>query len=809
VTMGFVAQICRGTQKISLNASPFTIGSDFVPPSVAETPGIANGRGKARRVGSVMATQSISITVHVQGTSVEYIRQQVDLLNSFLQHAGDRNNPVYLEWRPDNLISSSQVIFGQSGAYRRVQILWGELQYGDEYGLWDHSVIIPDCRLNLLVGPYIEGERQRLAEAKGGISEDWVGTESGRSRGLRIPDAKINYISNPIFSNLIWNYGWTAGSGATVSRNTTPSFVVFGAASARIASSSSSTGTYTQSINVGDTSSYVLSCYAILPSKAAITSSHAQLYYNGAALTTVYTEIGGGIYRLSATLTGQVGSVTYGILVKSQVVLYVDGFQLESGTLITPLMCGDFLGHSWASLPMGSSSIREEPYVRLPVDGLIDRQEFSIRVIWKADWASSAYTKNGWIFKSSSIANFHLGFNYSSDTWAFMNDNTTAATFSAGDIIVFHVTCNSTELKLYVNGTLAKTVAQSGYLTPTSGYLYIGSDDTPDYYMNGLFMDFQIYSGTLTSTEISSDYANILPLVQAEMCPSPIPYVWTKDGDSIVDYTYAAAGIYSNIAVIGGVAGSLPAEIDFKAVTAGMNNADVFIGRLDVEYQKFIDPEFLTYEGSPDAKTITTSATNIASIGIDDDEFSILAGRQIAVMVRGDEDGADNIHLSLKINLGGAAYSSEYVASDWIASGSNVSNFLTPSLEMLEEDEMHRILGISRDAKVQVQGKRTTGSDVFNLHTAQIMPFPLIRLVNISASGIATTILYMGGKAMELNDSTIWYGYSVRGDVDEFNILPGVYNILISYIGAEGVATDTGDTLTYSAFYVTPRWSAL
>ena len=128
---------------------------------------------------------------------------------------------------------------------------------------------------------------------------------------------------------------------------------------------------------------------------------------------------------------------------------------------------------------------------------------------------------------------------------------------------------------------------------------------------------------------------------------------------------------------------------------------------------------------------------------------------------------------------------------------------------MLDDEELYRLLGITRAVSIKVQGKRPTGTATFNLHSAQIMPFPMIRLVNTSAAGIAATILYLDGKAREVNSAALSYGYSVRGDRDEFGILPGKYNVLVSYLGTEGVATDTGDTLTYSAFYVTPRWALM
>lgn len=347
------------------------------------------------------------------------------------------------------------------------------------------------------------------------------------------------------------------------------------------------------------------------------------------------------------------------------------------------------------------------------------------------------------------------------------------------------------------------------YLDPVSGYLYFGSDETPANYIGGTFVDGQLFNGALTTAEVLADYNNIQPALSVNNTLSPILYNWTKDGDNIVDYMLTGDGNYSNIAVIGGVAGSALARTEIKAVIAGMNNADVYIGNLDVEYHKFINPEFLVYEGSPSAITITTSDTTIATLSIDDDEFLLLAGKSVALMVRGDEDGANDIKWRLGISPGGAYYYGRYDPSVWIASSTNVSNDLTPGLSMVADEELYRILGITRAVNVRVQGKRPTGSAVFNLHSAQIMPFPMIRLINTSASGIAPTILYLDGRAYEINSSALSYGYTVRGNRGEFGLLPGRYNLLVSYIGTEGVATDSGDTLTYSAVYVTPRWAVL
>ena len=94
---------------------------------------------------------------------------------------------------------------------------------------------------------------------------------------------------------------------------------------------------YYQSVNVGDTSTYDFSTY-VYDSTAGnvggtITSSIAQLYYNGATITTTYTDAGSGWWKLSGSVTGANASREYGVLVKSGKTVVVDDFTLaKSGT---------------------------------------------------------------------------------------------------------------------------------------------------------------------------------------------------------------------------------------------------------------------------------------------------------------------------------------------------------------------------------------------------------------------------------------------------------------------------------------------
>jgi hypothetical protein len=99
--------------------------------------------------------------------------------------------------------------------------------------------------------------------------------------------------------------------------------------SAKLAPGTNGAGTFTQSVNVGDTNTYNFSAYAYTDG-SAVSSSDLSLYYNGSTVSTTYTSVGSGWYRLTGTLTGVNSSVGAGVQVASGKTVYVDNFSLGS-----------------------------------------------------------------------------------------------------------------------------------------------------------------------------------------------------------------------------------------------------------------------------------------------------------------------------------------------------------------------------------------------------------------------------------------------------------------------------------------------
>jgi len=112
---------------------------------------------------------------------------------------------------------------------------------------------------------------------------------------------------------------------------------------------------------VGDTSTYDFSAY-VYDSTAGnvggtVSSSIAQLYYNGATVTTTYTDSGSGWWKLTGQITGANASRDYGVLVKAGKTVVVDDFTLsKNGTysVYTTLAYSNASVSSWDSFCTGT-----------------------------------------------------------------------------------------------------------------------------------------------------------------------------------------------------------------------------------------------------------------------------------------------------------------------------------------------------------------------------------------------------------------------------------------------------------------------
>lgn len=129
-----------------------------------------------------------------------------------------------------------------------------------------------------------------------------------------------------------------------------------GAGSAKVVTVTN-TAELLQNVNVGDTDDYNLVAYAYTDG-SEVTSSDAQLYYNGSTVSTTFASVGGGWYKLSGTVTGAAATRSYGVQVKANKTVYIDDFSLSkyaaSGTLTSNIFNTEQLS-AWGALTYTSS----------------------------------------------------------------------------------------------------------------------------------------------------------------------------------------------------------------------------------------------------------------------------------------------------------------------------------------------------------------------------------------------------------------------------------------------------------------------
>lgn len=146
-----------------------------------------------------------------------------------------------------------------------------------------------------------------------------------------------------------------ANSYDVVTRDTTTKYGS-SAASAKI-TNPLTTARYTQSLNVGDTDTYGVEAYAYTGG-GAVSSTDVQLHFDGNPITTSFTAVGGGWFRLTGTVTGANAAKDYGVEVYSGKTVYVDNFSVykyqASGSVTSNVFDLGF-GGDWGTLLYTSS----------------------------------------------------------------------------------------------------------------------------------------------------------------------------------------------------------------------------------------------------------------------------------------------------------------------------------------------------------------------------------------------------------------------------------------------------------------------
>lgn len=801
-----------GNATLDLNdQSTYYLAQDFVPPATAYTPQFTDGTSANRLQGGAFVSKratnrSFSFTVAVKGASSGKINQAIRAIKIFLSKVG-QFDPLYLEYNPNTVI---EPVWGQLGANLHYEIVFGNCVLADGYMVGVRRAEDVNVTIALTLKPFALGQQQRLCSVVGGVLEDTWGSADGLSRGVIIPEATTNKMTNPVFGHATFGNGWTAGANLTATENTDPQYMLPGTVKSAKLQRTGAANTYTQSINVGNTNTHVLGVFIKRHDGAALVTSggmvtEVELLYGASSVQVPAQSMGNGWYWLKwQYFSGIASAQNVGVTVVTYEPIYLAVIQLEEKAYCTWPCWGDLLGCAWTGTAHASTSTRTLASCKLPISGsVINRNTWSIRAVVRFDAPNTTSTQMV-ILDLRDAGNPNAPILYYEPTGDFITLRiggvptylTYSVTFSAGAIYIIHATANSGTVALYVNGVSVDT--DTNPLPSFGANLFIGSLYDGSVSLLGAIIDLATYDCTLSTTEVANDYANLAPLVSDGKIVGSIPWLWTKDGDDIVDNYYDAT--HNMHCVCGSIPGSADALTNINATTdENATGFNIYQSLYKVDAPVDVSDFFDDLSGTVDAAALGGNAAVVnVSTGSTYTLLSLLwknfKGGSFALLIRS-KDAGSNLSLKATYTIGGI-YFEESEANKVGA---------TYGIQLLAQQFIKRFPE-TPGIVIGVVASRSTGSGNFSIDYDLVLPGDICVWKSLSngynlfdyQSDRMEVYLYNGGLMSESN--------SYDGKAIELS--PNMLNYLFSHIGDANTSTLTR-TLTYNHITVTPRYELL
>ena len=290
-----------------------------------------------------------------------------------------------------------------------------------------------------------------------------------------------------------------------------------------------------------------------------------------------------------------------------------------------------------------------------------------------------------------------------------------------------------------------------------------------------------------------------------------IPWLWTSNGDNILENCLDASGStgapHYNYAVAHGIPGDAAPLMKLLAAQSSASGNYTYIGNLDL--RNFLNPTYLYDDNSENAAAdasggsyITdtfSGAFPIGSIASNAMVFESLIGRSVYGFARVNNSAgtaSEAFHISIG-PLGSSEDRTIIVQDTWCLWHTNP--FLVPDFERLSAGSSIKFATATISFVFTPSAEVTMDTDY-----CMAVPAPLTRI----ASGQYGFLLEEDGSAMQLSSATL---QNAPAEIvgDPFELTPGRYNILIHLIGSSTQTPAIAYTTTYSTFRVTPRWSLL
>ncbi len=620
-----IGRFVRGAKTLNINSGLYGLDINLVATSTPVIPQIASGlaaneHSGGRKIGEKAGLFTWQFDVDISGSGRTEVIQAISDLRYMLNQAGDENEPLYFEWKADSLV---EPVWGQFGAVKRYKVLSASM----EYTLF---ALAATCNVELTLNPYAEGNKQRLGSAKGGIIEDMLGSLDGISRGLIIPEYTVNKVTNPIFGNADWDLNWNAGAGVIVTQNIDPVYCLPGSlSSAKIIGISGSDHYFIIGANVGNTNKHSFSVYIMLADKSTPTSAIIQLDVNSSYVNPTFQNLGNGLYcAYYDNFDGVASSQAFGVGITSGYTVYLLGTQIEEKAYHTILCQGNMLGCIWNGTSHNSTSSRTAANLKVAMgDTGLSAGEGSIVMAIRLD-TTQAHPNAMCLFDlrdgSNTNALFSL-YDFTVDKFYFSYNGgansiiSGAQTFPAGSIFVLHFVWGNGVMGLYLNGVTIDD--DYAYIPKSLGAdLWIGSDYSSATQLVGPILGFCTFKRKLTTAEVVADYASILENISSGdglgRKLEAIPWLWTKDGDDVIDPFDDSD--QDNYVVCGGIPGTDESDTEW-ILTPSSADKSFWLGRHAVALDRFCYPtlnEYHELDGTADtAGTASGDAHDEETVG--------------------------------------------------------------------------------------------------------------------------------------------------------------------------------------------------
>lgn len=392
-----------------------------------------------------------------------------------------------------------------------------------------------------------------------------------------------------------------------------------------------------------------------------------------------------------------------------------------------------------------------------------------------------------------------------------------------GEMVVFHIAYDAAgnggegDLLIYRDGQFCFMASGAQGYTPSVEDLYLGTDDDMSSGIGGTFLFLATYDEAMAAKTMEADYADIAAALESAGSPSPIPYVWTPNGDGVFDNARDDSGStgapHYNYGWIAGVAGSLPAAMEMRLVPSATGDTIKRLALSLVDYDAPIDPltTAVLYHDLSGTSNAASSGGAYLSTTVDttfalrvsttqaDAVYQALAGRDVCIYCRLQSGSAGNFQIKLAVVMGATSTS----RAKNIATATAFRLVRTPFLTVPKRTA--QAIADAAEANIQLYAGRSSSSGTALFDYGVVMVRPLVE-IDTSGLGSVGVAVYEDTANRYALSGTLWAPLPRAGDV--LRPRPHRYNLLMMVMGSEAVDPLTSWSVT-ATITITPRWSVL